>query len=274
MTAIMVAPNGARRGKADHPALPITPEALAAEAEACRAAGAAAMHLHVRDAEGLHSLDVERYRAALTAIRARVGDWPVQVTTETVGRYGPSAIHGLLEDLRPAAASASLRDLAPEPADEAAAAARFAWAHAAGVGLQHIVYAPEELPRLARLLPDHEEVSLLFVLGRYADDLTADPADLIGYLQALEAPFWRDRRVVWMVCAFGRTERAALVAAGALGGHARVGFENSLLRPDGAQAAGNAAQVGDLATALRGIGLSPAPPDGAAIRSILGLRPD
>ena len=45
-----MAPNGARKTRQDHPALPITPAELAACAAACRDAGASMLHLHVRQA--------------------------------------------------------------------------------------------------------------------------------------------------------------------------------------------------------------------------------
>ena len=65
---VMVAPTGARRGKADHPALPVTlPEILNA-AVACHAAGADGFHLHIRDDAGVHSLDAGRYRETLEAL--------------------------------------------------------------------------------------------------------------------------------------------------------------------------------------------------------------
>ena len=54
---LMVAPNGARRGKADHASLPLTLAETLATARACHAAGADALHLHVRDEAGAHSLD-------------------------------------------------------------------------------------------------------------------------------------------------------------------------------------------------------------------------
>jgi uncharacterized protein (DUF849 family) len=83
----MVAPNGARKTKADHPALPIGPAELAATAAACRDAGAAAIHLHVRDEAGGHSLDAGRYREATAEVRAAIGEaMIVQITTEAVGR--------------------------------------------------------------------------------------------------------------------------------------------------------------------------------------------
>lgn len=266
---VMSAPNGARRGKADHPALPVQVAEIAAEAAAVRAAGAAALHLHVRDAAGAHSLDPGLYRDALAAAAETAPDLPVQITTETVGRYGPADAHRVLEALRPAAASVALRDLAPTPEDEPAARARFAWAAEARMGLQHIVFAPAEIARVARLAPADEPVSLLFVLGRYADDLTADPGDLAGFLTALAAGPLRER-AVWSVCAFGRTERAALVAAAALGGHVRVGFENSLLEPSGAVADTNAAQVSALTAQLAGLALQPADPTDPVTQAVLG----
>ena len=75
-----------------------------------------------------------------------------------------------------------------------------------------------------------------------AIDQTAAPIDLLPFL-APGAPIFRH----WMVCAFGRDETACVVAAVLLGGHARVGFENNLLLPDGATARSN----GDLVAAAR-----------------------
>ncbi len=71
---IAVAPNGGRRTKADHPALPMTPEELARTAAECLDAGAAMIHVHVRDRDGKHLLDAEAYRQAIGAIRAEVRD--------------------------------------------------------------------------------------------------------------------------------------------------------------------------------------------------------
>lgn len=83
---IAVAPNGARKTRADHPRLPLTPDELAQCAAHCLDAGAAMLHLHVRDAQGRHSLEPADYRAAIDAIRARAGDeLIVQVTSEGGG---------------------------------------------------------------------------------------------------------------------------------------------------------------------------------------------
>ena len=62
---IIVAPNGARRTRDDHPALPVTIEQTVETAVACRQAGAGAIHLHVRDEKGRHSLDPGLYTEAV-----------------------------------------------------------------------------------------------------------------------------------------------------------------------------------------------------------------
>ena len=66
---LAVAPNGARKTREDHPALPLSPAELADTSAACRDAGACMIHLHVRDAQQQHSLDPELYRVAIAAIR-------------------------------------------------------------------------------------------------------------------------------------------------------------------------------------------------------------
>ena len=67
----------------------------------------------------------------------------------------------------------------------------------------------------------------------------------------------------WMVCAFGAGELAAAVAAAALDGSARVGFENNIWRPDSSLIPDNAAQVEALASVARAIGRRPATADEA-----------
>ena len=101
MPRIMVAPNGARRTKADHPNLPMAAEEIAASAAACFAAGAGAIHLHVRDAEGRHVLDASLYREVIRLIIMAVPDMMVQVTTEAVGLYTPAQQMALVRDLKP-----------------------------------------------------------------------------------------------------------------------------------------------------------------------------
>ena len=236
-------PNGARRGKGDHARIPLTAAELAAEAEAVADAGAHALHLHVRDADGKHSLDAKIYRQALDAIRARVGErLVVQVTTESVGIYAPEQQMAVIRELVPPCASVAIRELIREPAHEQVAAEFFAWGHKAGVGLQFIVYESAEVVRLAKLQASGvvpiDKPHALFVLGR--KDGMSNPRDLLPFVNAWPAAW------PWTACAFGRTEPLCLAAAVALGGHVRVGFENNLLAPDGTAARDNAAAVANI----------------------------
>lgn len=239
---ICVAPNGARRTRVDHPRLPMTEAELAAEAAACADAGAALLHLHVRDALGDHSLDVGRYRRAIDAIREAVGDrLLIQVTTEAVGRYTPAQQRELLQTLRPSYASVALRELVPDARHEQEAQRLFHWAHADGVALQFILYTPDEARRLRELVRTgviaQPRPNVLFVLGRYTQGQQSTPRDLLPFLDG-----WPDDWP-WSVCAFGAAEALCMSAAVALGGHVRVGFENNLWTPDGQVAADNAALV-------------------------------
>ncbi|MGH2694249.1 MAG: 3-keto-5-aminohexanoate cleavage protein, partial [Actinomycetota bacterium] len=68
---ITVAGVGAELTRDQQPSLPISAQEIGADAERCRAAGASIYHLHVRDEQGLPTMDVETYRAAHDAIRAR-----------------------------------------------------------------------------------------------------------------------------------------------------------------------------------------------------------
>jgi uncharacterized protein (DUF849 family) len=69
------------RPRAEHPAIPITPEQLAAAAAESVAAGAGAIHLHVRGLDGRESLAAADVASAVKAIRAAIPGTPVGVST-------------------------------------------------------------------------------------------------------------------------------------------------------------------------------------------------
>ena len=77
---IKAALNGGRT-LAEHPAIPITPAELAASARGSVAAGAGAIHLHVRGPDGRESLDPADVAKALNAVRSAVPATPVGVST-------------------------------------------------------------------------------------------------------------------------------------------------------------------------------------------------
>lgn len=249
--AIAVAPNGARKTHADHAALPITPDELAACARQCVDAGAAMLHLHVRRPDGTHSLEPDDYRPAIAAIRNAVGDALVlQITTEAVGIYTPEQQMASVRALQPEAISAALRELILDATHEAEAARFFGELAAARTAIQYILYSADDVVRYRDLrtrgiLPDAPHW-VLFVLGRYSAGQRSDPSDLLPFLQA-----WSDggnltAHVPWAMCAFGPREAECALTAALLGGHARLGFENNMLLPDGSTAPDNAALVANL----------------------------
>ena len=81
---LMVAPNGARPMKKDHPAVPITISETVKTAKACYEAGAEGIHFHMRDEEGCHILDSDLCKKALAELQKEVPNMHLQVTTEAV----------------------------------------------------------------------------------------------------------------------------------------------------------------------------------------------
>ena len=240
---IMSAPNGARRGHADHPALPMTPEESAKDAVTLLDAGVSVLHLHVRDDDGRHTLDAGRYREAIEAIRYSVGnDLVIQVTTEAVGQYTPEQQMDVVRELKPEAVSIALREICPAGSDESAAAAFFAWMHDERIWPQVILYSVDDVTRFDDLrrcgVFADEAPFVMFVLGNYADSVAGNVAELDGLLACTDPDAYP-----WAVCCFGQNENAVMLAATLRDGHVRLGFENNLLLPGGEVAADNAALI-------------------------------
>src|ERR1700744_3127135 len=79
-TLITVAPTGAESDKASVPALPVTLDELTATAVECRAAGAAVIHVHIRDGQAQPTLDLARLRETVQALRDAT-DLIIQLST-------------------------------------------------------------------------------------------------------------------------------------------------------------------------------------------------
>lgn len=254
---ISVAPNGARKTKKDHPNIPIAPLELAKEAKACAEAGAALFHLHVRNEEDGHSLDVGRYQAALDAIKNEIGDNLIlQVTTESCNIYTPSEQIAMVKALKPEAISVAIRELIPDSSYLQQGKEFLAWVYEQKIIPQFILYSPEEIQYFSELreqgvIPAGNKY-FLFVLGKkHGPDVQssyATPNDVAVYVEAKEG--YLQPEDSWGICAFGAYENACMMEALRLGGHARIGFENNLVLENGSQAENNAALVVQLQNSL------------------------
>lgn len=247
---VMLAPTGARRTKADHPALPITIAEIVAAAKAGFEAGAEALHAHVRDGDGRHSLDSGLYRELIGEMKTAVPGMPVQITTEAAGLYGPDDPRRVVREVMPEGVSVVLREMWPVQGPDPEAEAFYHWAAEAGIAVQHILFTEDDAARFAGLVQDGAipgPVQCLLVLGTYSPPVDGSPGMLRPLLSRL-APL--GPTLDWALCCFGAAETACLQDAVRLGGKISVGFENNLVGPDHRPAADNAARVRDVLRTL------------------------
>ncbi len=245
---IMVAPNGARKVKTDHPEVPLDAAEIATVALKCADAGAGAIHYHVRDADGGHVLDTGLYLETIAELNRAVPNMHLQMTTETVGKYQPNDMREIVRAVVPQGASVGVREMIPDGEPKPEDIAFYNWSQEAGIQIQHICYGPQDVALLSKLLDltelERHGIWCLFVLGHYTGQKSY-PELLPPFLDQLElAGIESD----WAICAFNTAETDCLKAAIAAGGKVRVGFENSIYMADGNIASDNVARVREAAS--------------------------
>lgn len=240
---IMSAPNGARRQKADHPNIPITPTEMALCAEQIIDGGASILHLHVRDDHGAHSLDVDRYRASTRAIKDAVGaNIIIQATTEAVGIYNREQQMDMVKSLKPEATSLALRELCPSDDEMVEFSEFLSWVKSENIFPQFILYNEGDFNRFERYrkagLFQSDDPFVLFVFGSYQD--TSQGAKLTA------KKLWETAKsatVTWAACGFSDNERECVSRAATLNAHIRVGFENNIWDETGSLLENNAQMI-------------------------------
>ena len=240
---LMVAPNGARPMKKDHAAVPITISEIVETAKACYEAGAGAIHFHIRDDNGQHVLNAELCKKALSELEKKVPNMHLQVTTEAIGKYLPEEMRKLAYEVMPPGISIGIREMIPsrDPSNDDIELYK-SLTHA-GTKIQHICYEPEDLDLLSNLLSmsniSKKGVWCMFVIGHYSGKVSK-PEKISLFLDKLKE---HNINADWAVCAFGKEEISCLKESIKLGGKIRVGFENSILMPDGLIAPNNETKV-------------------------------
>ena len=142
------------------------------------------LHIHVRQPDQRHSLDIELYREAIAAARREVGpDMVIQATTESVGLYKAAEQMAMVRELKPEAISMALRELAPDEAGKAAFADFVGWLQRERIASQIILYDTADTARARAWAQegvfDARAMSVIFVTGKYAPPTPAAPADLL-----------------------------------------------------------------------------------------------
>ncbi len=227
-TLITVAPTGAESRKDANPALPVTLDELVAAAVACQAAGASLIHIHIRDDEGLPTLDLARLRDAVAAVREST-DLVVQLSTG-----------GAVTD--PFATRLAVLDAAPDSCSLTTGTVNFGddifanpWPFVAELyqRTQALGILPEfELFELGHVTAMHR---LLDTYGPpagdhvHADFVMGVPGGMPGTAQALVAGVaMLPAGATWSATGVGRASMPVMLAALSLGGHLRVGMEDTL----------------------------------------------
>ncbi|OAT80670.1 3-keto-5-aminohexanoate cleavage protein [Desulfotomaculum copahuensis] len=266
---ITVAPVGAEVTRREQPYLPVTPEEIAKEAVAAREAGAAIIHLHVRDEAGKPTQDVNTFARVMELIKSQT-DLIIQVSTG--GAVGMTAE----ERLQPLALKPEMASLTggtcnfgdevfynPPPLLEAFARRMLE----SGVKPEIEVFEAGMIQNALALVkkgllkpPLHFD----FVLG-VPGAAPATPRQLLYLAESLPAG------ATWSVAGVGRHQLPLATLAIILGGHARVGFEDNIYYRKGELAQSNARLVARVVRLAGELGRPPAAPDEA--RRILGLAP-
>jgi uncharacterized protein (DUF849 family) len=217
---------GVRRDQ--HPAVPVTPAELAADAAACRAAGASAVHMHPRDGDGREALDAAVIGAAVSAIRGACPGLPVGVST---GEWIESDPAARVDAIR---SWTVLPDFASVNAHEEGAEAVAAALHARGIAVEAGLWTTDAVRAYLGWRTPCLRV-LLEVMSEDPAEAREDAHAMLALLPVTRPPvlLHSEGPAVWPV----------LREAVALSLDARVGLEDTWILPDGSLTPGNAALI-------------------------------
>ncbi len=266
--------------------VPVTPKQIADDALAAHGAGAAVVHLHVRNPEtGGPSRDIALYREVVERIRAARTAVILNLTTGIGARFSPDEADPN-RNATPGMASPEDRmnhvlDLKPEICSLDVATMNF--------GKHAFVNTPDHITRIAEAVraagvkPELEVFDLghlalarhLYGKGLFADppffqlclgvpwSAPATPEAMAAMKAMLPA------QAIWSAFGVGAQHFPTVAMAVVNGGHVRVGLEDNLYMSKGVLAEGNAPMVARAVRLIREIGAEPASP--AEARQILGL---
>ena len=139
-----------------------------------------------------------------------------------------------------------------------------------GTRYEHECYDVGHLYNLAYFLDQGLLKPPLFVQGVFGilGGIGADPDNLMFMKRTAERLFGDD--LIWSTLAAGKAQMGMVTQAALLGGHVRVGLEDSLFIDRGQLAVSNAEQVGKIRRVLEELGFDIATPDEA--RRMLSLK--
>ena len=266
---LTVAPTGSSTPAAKCPGLPVTPAEIAAETYECWKAGASVVHLHVRDDQGNASMEYEKFRESVALIREKCD---IVINMTTAGGFGVPDDERILP-----------LDLIPEMATMDAGSMNVK----GDFVFHNSVAFLEKLGRRAQELGIRPEIEVMdtgmvytalrlieqgyikspphfqMVLGM-ENGMAATVENLV-YMKNLLPP-----GATWSAFGVGKAHLTILMATLALGGHVRVGMEDTIYLDAGQKASSNVDFVERTRRIIELNNKRPATPE--ETRAMLGLR--
>ena len=226
---VTVAPTGAETAKQDCPALPTTLAEIVETAQRCQAAGAAMVHVHVRDDDHRPTLEPARLQATVEALREAT-DLVVQLST------GGSVHDSLVDRLRVLDAEPDVCSLTMGTTNFGDDVFSNPWPFVAE--LYRLTQEREVVPEFELFDLGHV-ASLRRLLDRFGlpyggrvhvDLVMGVPGGMPGTADALVAAVAAlpDEVTSWSATGVGRSTLPVALAALSKGGHLRVGMEDVL----------------------------------------------
>jgi 3-keto-5-aminohexanoate cleavage enzyme len=256
--------------KADNPALPVTPEEIAAAAKDAYEAGAAVVHVHVRDADQRPTADLEIARRVLGLIEEAC---PALVQLSTgVGLGVGLEERSKLVELKPAMATLNVCSMtfgANEFSNPPDGVRRLAYRMGElGVKPELELYDGGHLEMALALHSEgllHEPLQFSLVMG-VLGGMAAMPANLVALIDRIP------EGSVWQVIGIARHNLPMTAIGLAMGGNARTGMEDTLMVRRGQPTTGNGELTERLATTANALDRPPATVEQAVERLQLGSR--
>ncbi len=254
------------------PHLPISPEEIADACIGAAEAGAAIVHIHVRDPKtGAPSMDIDLYREVIDRVRARDNRFILNLTSGPGGRFAPDP-----DDPKIAGPGTTLM----RPEDRVAHIARLKPdicsldLNTMNSGKQVVINTPPNVRRMAAVIreagvkPELE----LFDSGDIAlcrdliEDGTLDRPIMCSIVMGVKYGFQPSPETVlyargllppgavWTAFGTGRSAFAMAAQSYLAGGHVRVGLEDAIYLEKGVLAQSNAVMVEKACAIVKSLG--------------------
>lgn len=273
-TLITVAPTGAETDKSKVPTLPVTLDELVATAVDCEKAGAAVIHVHIRDDDAKPTLDLGRLKATVDALR--------DATNLVVQLSSGGSVHDPEEH--------RLRVLEAAPDMASCTMGTVNFGPDVFMNRWDFIVELHERMQVSRVVPEYEifDIGHIASLGRlldkhglpfgghvHIDFVLGVPGGAPGTAETVVAAKQQMREhlpagATFAATGIGRSTLPVMLATLGAGGHLRVGMEDTLTYAKGQPVSGNAQLVARAAGLAR---IAQRPPMSAVeARTMLGIR--